>query len=79
MKIISWNVRGLGNDQTFREAQKILRLHRPQMMFLCETKLKFKQMVDKSKKLNFANCFTVDRSGLGGGLALYGMMKLIWK
>ena len=27
-------------------------------------------MVDKGKKLNFTNCFTVDRRGLGGGLAL---------
>lgn len=53
-----------GNDRTFREAQKILYIHRPQMMFLCETKQMSKQIVEKSKKLNFYNCFTVDRSGL---------------
>ena len=73
MKIISWNVQGLGNERAFRETQRILRMHGPQMMFLCETKLESKQMVERGKKLHFDNCFTVDRWGLGGGLAL------LWK
>lgn len=70
MKIVSWNVRGLGNDQTFREAQQLLREHRPKIMFLCETKLKVKQMQEKAKRLRYQNCFAVNREGLGGGLAL---------
>ena len=70
MRIVSWNARGMGNDQAFREAKKILQLHRPQIMFLCETKLLSGQMQDKGKALKFENCLAVSRNGLSGGLAL---------
>lgn len=70
MRIISWNVRGLGKDRTFREAQKLLQELRPKIVFLSETKMTSRQMGVKGKKLKFDNCFVVDRSGMGGGLAL---------
>ncbi|KAL9448063.1 hypothetical protein AB3S75_015518 [Citrus x aurantiifolia] len=61
MNIISWNVRGLGSDPTFREAQRMLRMHKPNLVFLCETKLTSRQMQEKCQKLNFENCFEVSR------------------
>ena len=70
MNGISWNVRGLGSNPTFREAQKLLQMHRSKLVFLCETKLTPSQMQEKSQKLNFENCFQVDRIGKRGGLAL---------
>ncbi|KAL9420507.1 hypothetical protein AB3S75_038141 [Citrus x aurantiifolia] len=70
MKIISWNVQGLGKSRTFREAQKLLQELRPQILFLSETKMMAKQMEVKRRLLKFENCFVVDRCGLGGGLAL---------
>lgn len=70
MKLISWNVRGLGQDRTFREAQQILQEHRPQILFLCETKMTSKQMQEKASKMKFQNCFSVSREGLGGRLAM---------
>ena len=70
MRIMSWNVRGLGNERAFRETKKVLQMQRPQILFLCETKLEPKQMQRRGKDLMFDNCLAVDRSGLGGGLAL---------
>ncbi|KAH9742572.1 pentatricopeptide repeat-containing protein [Citrus sinensis] len=73
MRVISWNVRGLGNDRVFRETQKILQMHRPEIMFMCETKMRSGQMQDKGKKLNFDNCFAVSSRCRSGGLTL------LWK
>ncbi|KAL9458848.1 hypothetical protein AB3S75_007682 [Citrus x aurantiifolia] len=70
MKIISWNVQGLGKSRTFWEAQKLLQELSPHILFLSETKMMAKQMEVKRRMLRFDNCFVVDRCGLGGGLAL---------
>lgn len=48
-------------------------MHRPQIMFLCETKMRSWQMQDKGKKLNFENCFAISSKDRCGGLAL------LWK
>ncbi|KAL9433059.1 hypothetical protein AB3S75_027969 [Citrus x aurantiifolia] len=70
MKLISWNVRGLGKDRTFREIKKILREHKPEIMFLCETKLRVQVMNKKAEALNFQQCFTVSSNGKGSVLAM---------
>lgn len=70
MKILSWNVRGLGNSQTFLALEKILHQHRPHLLFLCETKLTHVQMSIVSRKLRLENCFAVNRNGKGGRLAM---------
>ncbi|KAH9769811.1 reverse transcriptase domain-containing protein [Citrus sinensis] len=77
MRVISWNVRGLGNDRAFRETQKILQIHRPKIMFLCETKMRTGQMQDKGKKLNFDNFFAVSSRGRSGGLALLWKSEIV--
>lgn len=70
MKIISWNVRGLGNTRTFLALKDILRERKPHILFICETKLRPVQMTSRSKEMGFDNCFNVSRNGMGGGLAL---------
>lgn len=70
MKIISWNVRGLGNPRTCLAIKKILHPHRPQLIFLCETKLSSRQVNNVCRKLGTENCLAVDSKGKGGGLAM---------
>ncbi|KAL9437109.1 hypothetical protein AB3S75_023031 [Citrus x aurantiifolia] len=70
MKILSWNVRGLGNARTFLPFQKILKQQRPLILFVCETKLTTKQMYETSRKLKIDNYLAVNRNGKGGGLAM---------
>ncbi|KAK9221835.1 hypothetical protein WN944_010264 [Citrus x changshan-huyou] len=48
---------GTGERPTFREAQRMLRMHKPKLVFFCETKLTSRQMQEKCQKLNFENCF----------------------
>ncbi|KAL9436888.1 hypothetical protein AB3S75_022853 [Citrus x aurantiifolia] len=73
MKILSWNIRGLGNPRMYLALKKILQVHSPHLVFLCETKLKTMRMNEVSRKLNYENCFAVSSIGKGGGLAL------LWK
>ena len=54
MKILSWNVRGLGNPRA--SLKYILQTHRPQIVFLCETKMRPVQMDAVSAELKFENC-----------------------
>ncbi|KAL9457762.1 hypothetical protein AB3S75_006749 [Citrus x aurantiifolia] len=70
MNLLSWNVRALGKDRTFREAQHLLQEHKSKIFFLSETKMTVKQVQEKENKLNFQNCLAVSREGMGGGLAL---------
>ncbi|KAA3480977.1 reverse transcriptase [Gossypium australe] len=44
MKIISWNVRGLGNPWAVKRLQHMLRQHNPEIVFLMETKLDGKRI-----------------------------------
>lgn len=54
----------------FLAMQQILQIHRPQLVFLSETKLQSMQMDTIRSKLNFDSCFAVDGSGRGGGLTM---------
>ena len=77
MKVLSCNVRGLGNDRAFREFKKILQMQRPQIVFLCETKMRAEQMQVTGKKLNFESCFAVSSRGKSGGLALLWSSEVV--
>ena len=70
MKLVRWNVRGLGNPRTRLAMKKILQLHRPQLLFFCETKLLSRQANEECRRLNLDNCFAVSRTGMSGGLAM---------
>lgn len=71
MIILCWNVRGLGNIQTFEALENVLRLYKSNILFICETKCSVLQMERIKINLNFENCFAVNSSGFRGGLALF--------
>ncbi|XP_052299726.1 uncharacterized protein LOC127903104 [Citrus sinensis] len=70
MKIISWNVLGLGNPQTRLAMRKILQQDRPQLIFVRETKLEAVKIHEECKKLGFDECFTVSRNGKSEGIVI---------
>lgn len=45
-------------------------MHRPQLMFLCETKLTSMELQQKSRELRFKNFFEVSNIGKGIGWAM---------
>lgn len=69
MGIINWNIRGLGKDRTFREAQEVIREHRPQILLFSKTKMTTPQMRKNYEQLCFPGCFVVGREWIIGGLA----------
>ncbi|KAK2655391.1 hypothetical protein Ddye_008443 [Dipteronia dyeriana] len=73
MKIVSWNVWGLGNPRTFMALRKVLKKHSPSLVFLSETKLRGRKVISLKRQLGFEGCFQVDCVGRSGGLLL------LWK
>lgn len=69
MKLLGWNVHGLGNPRTLRALKKLIYSEDPEVVFLMETKLKVWQLEGIRIKLQMVGCVGVDRVGLSGGLA----------
>ncbi|KAL0446312.1 UNVERIFIED_CONTAM: hypothetical protein Slati_1759100 [Sesamum latifolium] len=69
MKILSWNCEGLGAPWTVRTLTRLVKLHRPGLVFLSETKCNARR-VDRVKNLMNYNGVGVDFVGKGGGLFL---------
>ncbi|GMJ13760.1 hypothetical protein HRI_005045200 [Hibiscus trionum] len=70
MKLISWNVWGLGKPQTVRRLRDCLRDVNPSVVFLIETKLQSSVMEKVRKKCGFSNGIEVGSRGRSGGLCL---------
>ena len=73
MIAISWNCQGLGNPQTVRDLRRMVKVKRPTLVFMMETKLRQRKMEKIRCSLGFHNLFVVDSIGKSGGLAL------LWK
>lgn len=69
MNIISWNFRCLGNPHAHLAMKKVLYLHNPQLLFLCETKLNSGQVEEARKQLYIDNYSAIDSVGKSGCLA----------
>lgn len=50
--------------------KKILQNHRPQLVFICKTKLESRQVNEECRRFKLGNCFTVSRKGKSGGIAM---------
>ncbi|KAA3472243.1 reverse transcriptase [Gossypium australe] len=70
MKILSWNVRGLGNQRTIQRLRQTLKTHNPQLVFLMETNVSKVKMERVRRRLGFINGIEVDSDGSRGGLCL---------
>lgn len=71
MNLLSWNCRGLGSPRTVRVLSDLIKVHKPDFLFLSET-ISFANKIEELRvKYNFAQCFSVDRVGRSGGLAIF--------
>lgn len=70
MKILSWNVHGLGSPPTVRKARYLLKLYNPHLVYFMETKLNSKRMVNVHRRFGFLNGFGVSTKGSRGGLCI---------
>jgi exonuclease III len=71
MNIISWNCRGLGGPTTVPSLKYLVCVYKPDVLFLCETLSNSNKIEEFRYVLGFDYCFTVNREGKGGGLALF--------
>ncbi|XP_041011334.1 uncharacterized protein LOC121255116 [Juglans microcarpa x Juglans regia] len=67
MKTLSWNCRGLGNPRTVQDLVRMIRIKKPSLVFLMETKLKEGRSEVLRKKLGYEGCFNVNARGRSGG------------
>ena len=70
MNILTWNCRGLGSPRTVHKLIKLIRIFKPQILFLIETKRKNAEMDWLRVKCDYDNCMVVDSVGRVGGLAM---------
>ena len=70
MKILCWNIRGLGNPRTVRALHDLVKSKVAQIVFLTETKAEVSTMERVRQRIGFKYGFHVPRVGLSGGLSL---------
>lgn len=69
MKFMSWNCRGLGSPSTIPQLKESLRLFKPELRFICETKRKTGFVRTVCKQLGWEDRWVaVDPIGRSGGL-----------
>jgi hypothetical protein len=59
MNLLSLNCRGCGQPETVQEVRSLVELHRPELVFLSETKLSQKRAQDLRWRLGFDHAFGV--------------------
>lgn len=71
MNYLSWNCRGLGNSRTVRVLGDLIHERKPDILFLSETISVASRIESFRVKFKFDQCFSVDKVGQGGGLAIF--------
>ncbi|GJZ34868.1 reverse transcriptase [Tanacetum coccineum] len=71
MLVLSWNCQGVGRPLKVLNLQELCRAHRPNVVFLMETKNKERYLESLRHSLPFTGFFYVDLIGRLGGLALW--------
>lgn len=77
MKIIAWNCRGLENGPAISGLLDVQKQEDPDVLFLLEKKMVCDRLEWLQWKLGMPHMLVKDRSGQGGGLALFGKGRLI--
>ncbi|KAG4182229.1 hypothetical protein ERO13_A09G031322v2, partial [Gossypium hirsutum] len=68
--LLCWNCRGIGNPATVRELKQLLVANNPDIVFLCETKVKSHNFSRIRTLCRMEGCLAVSAEGKSGGLAL---------
>lgn len=71
MNCLGWNRRGLGNLRTVRVLGDLIKDHKPDILLLSETISTATKIESLRIRFGFARCFSVDRVGQSGGLAVF--------
>jgi hypothetical protein len=71
MKIFAWNCRGLGQPRTVQDLERLLRAHRPKLLFLSETRHNKVALDSLRWRLGLKHCVSFIDEGKGGGVALF--------
>ncbi|KAK6141536.1 hypothetical protein DH2020_024721 [Rehmannia glutinosa] len=74
MSCIVWNAWGLGNPRAFGELRRLVKEHKPSLLFLSETRLVSKRCCRWRDILEFDGMFVVDCIGKSGEVAIYGLL-----
>ena len=61
----------MGNPCAIPNVKYLVRVYKPDVLFLCETISNSNKTAELKYVLGFEYCFTINRQGLSGGLALY--------
>lgn len=71
MSLLGWNCRGVGKPRTVRVLKEMLKSLKPDLLFLSETLAESNKIEALASKLGYTDYFSVDRQGMGGGLAVF--------
>ncbi|CAH9143861.1 unnamed protein product, partial [Cuscuta epithymum] len=70
MILLSWNCWGLGHPSAVPALRDLVRRHKPDIIFLCETLCYSTRVEEVRRLIGFEACFSVDKEGKSGGLAI---------
>jgi hypothetical protein len=69
MSVISWNCRGLVSPSTVPNLKYLVRTYKPYAIIMSETMTTYNKIEELKYLLTFDYHFSIDRIGMGGGLA----------
>lgn len=76
LKMLSWNCRGLGKNDTMIYLKKMVGSHRLDCLFFMETKIDKGKWRKSVETLKFPNSYIVETVGMGGDIALLWIEEL---
>jgi hypothetical protein len=71
MSLVAWNCRGLGSPSAIPDLKYLVRHFNPDLLFLSETLAHRNKIEELRFLLGYDSCLPIDRTGRGGGLALF--------
>jgi len=71
MSLVAWNCRGVGSPSIIPDLKYLVRHFNLDLLFLSETLAHRSKIEELHLLLGYDCCFHVDRTGRGGGLALF--------
>ncbi|PNX56263.1 endonuclease/exonuclease/phosphatase family protein, partial [Trifolium pratense] len=70
MIILSWNCRGLSHPSAIPNLRGLVRIHKPDILFLSETLSYARNMENIRVVMGYDSCLSIDVEGRSGGLAV---------